>query len=42
MQHIHILGDLGQRALVGKLNMDQECPSHYIEDTQKSVEDTQK
>ena len=30
----------GQRALVGKLNMDQESPDYYVEDTQQSLDET--
>lgn len=32
--------DYGQRAFVGKVNMDQECPDYYKEDTQQSLRDT--
>lgn len=31
----------GQRALVGKVNMDRESPDNYIEDTSKSIADTE-
>ncbi|KAI8149675.1 guanine deaminase [Fennellomyces sp. T-0311] len=31
---------LGQRAYVGKVNMDQNCPDYYIEDTDASLKDT--
>ncbi|KAG1138723.1 hypothetical protein G6F37_010267 [Rhizopus arrhizus] len=31
---------LGQRAYVGKVNMDQNSPSFYIETTERSLEDT--
>lgn len=36
------VGDVGQRALVGKVNMDQECPDTYCEDTQQSLQDTRR
>lgn len=35
-----IIAKIGQRALVGKVNMDQHSPKFYVEDTQKSIEDT--
>eukprot|EP00731_Ephydatia_muelleri_P017080 Em0010g178a len=35
-----IIANIGQRALVGKVNMDQESPDHYVEDTQQSIDDT--
>lgn len=40
-----LLGDIvhrsGQRALVGKCNMDRNCPSHYIESSpSESIDDT--
>ena len=33
---------LGQRALVGKVNMDQQSPEDYIEETDKSLQDTRR
>ncbi|XP_064388446.1 guanine deaminase-like [Halichondria panicea] len=33
---------LGQRALIGKVNMDRESPDYYVETTQESLEDTKK
>ncbi|KAH8827003.1 Metallo-dependent hydrolase [Flagelloscypha sp. PMI_526] len=30
----------GQRALVGKCNMDRNCPDHYVETTDSSIADT--
>jgi len=36
------VGDVGQRALVGKVNMDQQCPDTYCEDTQQSLQDTRR
>jgi len=35
-----VISDVGQRALVGKVNMDQQCPDTYCEDTQQSLQDT--
>ncbi len=32
--------DYGQRAYVGKVNMDQNSPESYIEDTAQSIRDT--
>ena len=32
----------GQRAYVGKVNMDQQSPDFYREDTQQSLEDTRR
>jgi guanine deaminase len=37
-----IVERLGQRALVGKVNMDMEAPEYYIETKEASVEDTRK
>ena len=37
---ISLTESLGQRALVGKVNMDQESPDYYVEETQKSVAET--
>ncbi len=39
-----IAEELGQRALVGKVNMDAEteCPDFYVEKTEKSIEDTRR
>ena len=36
------IGDVGQRALVGKVNMDQQCPDTYCEDTKQSLQDTRR
>ncbi|XP_021344519.1 guanine deaminase-like, partial [Mizuhopecten yessoensis] len=35
-----ILQSIGQRAIVGKVNMDQNCPDNYKEKTTTSVQDT--
>ena len=35
-----ILADKGIFAFTGKLNMDQNCPDYYIEDTARSIADT--
>ncbi len=35
-----IVDDMGQRAYVGKVNMDQNSPDHYREDTGQSLQDT--
>lgn len=37
---VDIIEDLGQRAYVGKVNMDQNSPDYYIEATESSLEDT--
>ena len=37
-----IVSATGQRALVGKVCMDQESPPTYIENTQESIEDTRR
>lgn len=37
-----ILDKVGLGALVGKVNMDRNCPDFYIENTQKSLDDTRK
>ncbi|KAG2202490.1 hypothetical protein INT47_013106 [Mucor saturninus] len=37
---VDIIQDLGQRAYVGKVNMDQNAPDYYIEDTESSLNDT--
>ena len=37
---IYFLETYGQRALVGKVNMDQNSPDFYIEEKQKSIKDT--
>ena len=34
--------DYGQRAFVGKVNMDQKSPDFYREDTQQSLRDTRR
>ena len=34
--------DYGQRAFVGKVNMDQESPDFYREETQQSLRDTRR
>ena len=34
--------DYGQRAFVGKVNMDQESPDFYKEETQQSLRDTRR
>ena len=34
--------EYGQRAFVGKVNMDQESPDFYREDTQQSIRDTRR
>lgn len=36
-----LMDKAGLGGLVGKLNMDRNCPDFYIEDTQKSIEDTE-
>ena len=36
------LEKFGQRALVGKVCMDMQAPDYYIEETQKSIEDTRR
>jgi guanine deaminase len=40
-----ILGEiarsLGQRAFIGKVNMDRESPDYYIESTEQSLQDTE-
>ena len=36
-----IIKQLGQRAFVGKVNMDRNSPEFYIEDTQAGVDDTE-
>ena len=35
-------GGIGQRVFVGKVNMDQESPEHYVEETEQSLRDTEK
>lgn len=35
-----LIEEVGLRAYVGKVNMDRNSPSYYIEETQKSIEDT--
>ena len=35
------IADVGQRAFVGKVCMDQHAPGYYVEDTAKSVADTE-
>ena len=35
-----VVKELGQRALVGKVNMDRNSPDFYVETTEKSVDDT--
>lgn len=35
-----VVAEYGQRAFVGKVNMDQQSPDFYKEDTQQSLEDT--
>ncbi|CEP14878.1 hypothetical protein [Parasitella parasitica] len=37
---VDIVHQLGQRAFVGKVNMDQNAPEFYIESTQSSLKDT--
>ncbi|KAI8983623.1 guanine deaminase [Pilobolus umbonatus] len=37
---VDIVEQLGQRAFIGKVNMDQNSPDYYIEDTKSSLEDT--
>ncbi|XP_003383532.1 PREDICTED: guanine deaminase-like [Amphimedon queenslandica] len=37
-----IIAQCGQRALVGKVNMDRESPDNYIETTSSSIVDTKK
>ena len=32
---------LGQRAYVGKVNMDRNSPEYYVEDTAQSLKDTE-
>ena len=32
---------MGQRALVGKVSMDQNSPDYYVEDTEKALMDAQ-
>lgn len=36
-----IVHELGQRAYIGKVCMDRHCPDFYIEETSKSIEDTE-
>ncbi|KAI7903840.1 guanine deaminase [Cokeromyces recurvatus] len=38
---VDILHQLGQRAYVGKVNMDQNAPDYYIEKTEDSIRDTE-
>jgi guanine deaminase len=37
---VDIIEELGQRAYVGKVNMDQNAPDYYIETTEQSLRDT--
>ncbi|CEI96972.1 Putative Guanine deaminase [Rhizopus microsporus] len=37
---VDIIDELGQRAYVGKVNMDQNSPEFYIESTESSLKDT--
>ncbi|KAI8078965.1 guanine deaminase [Gilbertella persicaria] len=37
---VDIISDLGQRAYVGKVNMDQNAPDYYVESTSSSLQDT--
>ncbi|OBZ89291.1 Guanine deaminase [Choanephora cucurbitarum] len=37
---VDIIAQLGQRAYVGKVNMDQEAPEYYVETTEESLRDT--
>ncbi|KAI9356593.1 hypothetical protein BD770DRAFT_389661, partial [Pilaira anomala] len=37
---VDIIEDLGQRAYIGKVNMDQNSPDYYIESTESSLDDT--
>ncbi|KAI0211152.1 Guanine deaminase [Lamellibrachia satsuma] len=42
LQLCDIIEDVGQRAFVGKVCMDQHAPGYYVEDTAKSVSDTER
>ncbi|GAA5811507.1 hypothetical protein MFLAVUS_004944 [Mucor flavus] len=37
---VDIIEGLGQRAFIGKVNMDQNAPEYYIESTEASLDDT--
>lgn len=37
---VDIIEGLGQRAFIGKVNMDQNAPDYYIESTEASLDDT--
>lgn len=37
---VDIIENLGQRAYIGKVNMDQNAPDYYIESTESSLNDT--
>lgn len=39
---MELLNNVGLGALVGKVNMDRNCPDFYIEDTVESLEETRK
>ena len=36
------LGEYGQRAYVGKVNIDQHAPNYYTEDTRLSIQETER
>ena len=37
---VEVCREQGQRAYVGKVNMDRNSPDHYVEETQQSLDDT--
>ena len=37
-----IVAETGQRALIGKVCMNQEAPPTYVEKTEESIEDTRR
>ena len=39
--YLQFTAKLGQRAFIGKVNMDTQSPEFYVETTQESVRDTE-
>lgn len=42
MELVKAVQDAGQRAIIGKVNMDRNSPDYYVESTDASIEDTQR
>lgn len=42
MELVKAVQDIGQRAFIGKVNMDRNSPDFYVETTEDSIQDTQK